>query len=346
MQRDRTKVTIYDVAQHAGVAISTVSRVLNDSAEVSDRTRSIVKQAIDDLNYTPDRTARTLAQQEFHSVAVALPSFTAPFHNEVLKGVRTSLKEGSLDLLICDLGSNDITRRLREFLRRGAVDALLICGVPVGDRLAAEIASIQAPAVLIGEVHPSFRGYHWDDVAGARDAVTHLVENGHERIAMIRAPGESRVQEDRIEGYRTALREADVPVDPELIVAGRIDKHAGFSEEDGYDAMQQILTSLPDVTAVFASSDVQALGAWSAIVESGLRVPDDIALVGYDDIKTSRYLGLSSVDQSMQKIAQAATSHLLDELYGRRSRSGSEVREITKVSPRLNIRRSSQKKRT
>lgn len=345
MQRDRTKVTIYDVARHAGVAISTVSRVLNESAEVSDRTRSIVKRAIDDLNYTPDRTARTLAQQEFHSVAVALPSFTAPFHNELLKGIRTALKEGDLDLLICDLGSENIARRLRQFLRRGAVDALLICGVPVDDRLAAEISSIQAPAVLIGEVHPSFRGYRWDDVAGARDAVSHLVEQGHERIAMIRAAGESRVQEDRIEGYRKALLEADLPVDDDLIVAGRIEKHAGFSEEDGYDAMQQILSELPDVTAVFASSDVQALGAWSAIVESGLRVPDDIALVGYDDIKTSRYLGLSSVDQSMQKIARAATSHLLDELYGRSSPASSTAREITTVSPKLNVRRSSRKMR-
>lgn len=342
MQRDKSKVTIYDVARHAGVAISTVSRVLNESAEVSDKTRSIVRRAIDDLNYTPDRTARTLAQQEFHSLAVALPSFTAPFHNEVLKGIRTSLKDGGLDLLICDLGSENIPGRLRKFLRRGAVDALIICGVPIDDRLAADIASIQAPSVLIGEVHPTFRGYHWDDVAGARDAVAHLIDQGHKRIAMIRASGQSRVQEDRIEGYRTALRDAGLEVDSDLIVAGRIDKHAGFSEEDGYDAMQQILSDISDVTAVFASSDVQALGAWSAIVESGLRVPDDIALVGYDDIKTSRYLGLSSVDQSMQKIAQAATSHLLDELYDRSSGS----REITTVSPKLNIRRSSQKKRS
>ncbi|NNF04988.1 MAG: LacI family DNA-binding transcriptional regulator [Rhodothermales bacterium] len=343
MQRDRSKVTIYDVARHAGVAISTVSRVLNESSDVSDRTRSIVKQAIDDLNYTPDRTARTLAQQEFHSVAVALPSFTAPFHNEVLKGIRTALKEGGLDLLISDLGSGNITQRLRQFLKRGAVDALLICGVPIDDTLAAEIASIQAPAVLIGEVHPFFRGYRWNDVAGARDAVTHLVQQGHERIAMIRASTDSRVQNDRVEGYRQALADAGLVANPDLIVPGRIDKHAGFSEEDGYDAMQQILSDLPGVTAVFASSDVQALGAWSAIVESGLRVPDDMALVGYDDIKTSRYLGLSSVDQSMQKIAREATSHLLDELY---NRSGSGSRDITTVSPRLNVRRSSQKRRS
>jgi LacI family transcriptional regulator len=128
-------------------------------------------------------------------------------------------------------------------------------------------------------------------------------------------------------------------VDESLIVMGHIGKHGGFSEEDGYDAMERLLADRPDVTAVFASSDVQAIGALAALNDRGLSAPDDVAIVGYDDIKTSRYIGLSSVDQSMQKIGFSATERLLARISGQEP---GPVKTVV-VSPTLNIRRTSRK---
>jgi LacI family transcriptional regulator len=339
MSRTKTRITIYDVAERAGVAISTVSRVLNQSPEVAEPTRIRVELAIEDLQYRPDRTARSLAQQEYNSLAVALPSFTAPFQNELLKGIRTVLREHALDLLICDLGSSQPERALVDFLQRGAVRGLLLCGVPVSESVRRELMTMHSPTVLIGHESDGFDAFRWDDAAGARQAVRHLLQEGHEHIAMIRANGDGALQRERISGYRAALEEHGRTVDESLIVMGHIGKHGGFSEEDGYDAMERLLADRPDVTAVFASSDVQAIGALAALNDRGLSAPDDVAIVGYDDIKTSRYIGLSSVDQSMQKIGFSATERLLARISGQEP---GPVKTVV-VSPTLNIRRTSRK---
>ncbi len=337
MHDEKGKVTIYDVAQRADVAISTVSRVLNDSLDVSDRMRVRVNLAIDELNYRPDRTATSLARQEKRMLAVAMPTFTTPFHTELLKGIRSSLQRTQLDLLLSDLGSSLREHSLFSFLQRGAVGGLLLAGVHVDERIATELRALQAPVVLIGSQWPSFDGFMWDETAGAKQAVSHLVELGHREIGMIRIQRDSRIQILRIAGYQSALREAGIAFDSSKLVTGKTEKHAGFSEEVGYEAMTDLMTIHPGITAVFASSDVQAIGAWAAISDSGRRVPEDIAVVGYDDIKTSRYIGLTSVDQSMQKIGERATELLLSRLSG----SNSEPARTTVVKPILNIRRSS-----
>ncbi len=337
MQARIKKVTIYHVAQSAGVAISTVSRVLNDSPEVSERTRARVKKAIKDLRYRPDRTAKALALNKRQMLVVAMPTFTTPFHNELLKGVRSSLQSAHMDLLLSDLGSKLRERSLFSFLRRGAVDGLLLAGVHVDEKIASELRRLRAPVVLIGSQWPSFDGFVWDETAGAQEAVSHLVEQGHKEIGMIRIQRDSRLQILRIAGYQSALRKARIKYEPSKIVCGETEKHAGFSEEAGYEAMNTLLTTHPSITAVFASSDVQAIGAWAAISESGRRVPEDIALVGYDDIKTSRYIGLTSVDQSMQDIGETATELLLSRL----SRSNSDPPTTKVIKPKLRVRRSS-----
>ena len=333
----KTHVTIYDVADHAGVAISTVSRVLNGSPDVSDITRKKVEQAISDLRYHPNRTARSLAQQDVRSLAVALPSFTAPFQNELLKGIRAYLREIEHDLLICDLGSHDQEGSLRKFLNRGAVRGLLLCGLPISDTLAEELAGGPSPCVLVGEQHPALDCWAWDDVSGAERAVRHLIKQGHEQIAMIRSGEDSPSQLQRIRGYKSALKEAGLPLRDEWIVAGRPQYHGGFSEEDGQDAMETILEAFPDCTAVFCSSDVQAIGAMAALRSVGKRIPEDMALVGYDDIKTSRFLGLSSVDQQMQAIGRVAAECL----YLKVSGSAPTNVQQTMIQPELAIRRTS-----
>ena len=339
MPLEKNKVTIYDVAARAKVAISTVSRVLNNSADVSDMTRARVLKAIDELKYRPDRTAKKLAQQRTPTIAVAVPTYTTPFHNELLKGVRMGLKDREVDLLLCDLGWRAPVKTLSGFLRRGTVDGLLLAGVQMDDSVAAELATLHAPTVIIGSTWDGMEAFDWDDVAGSRAAVEHLVSQGHERIAMIRSFTDSALQTDRILGYRQALEAAGIAFDKSLVRSGSTRKHEGFSEEAGHEAMQALLAleERDRPTAVFASSDVQAIGAWSAIVEAGLRVPEDVAVVGYDDLKTSQYLGLSSVDQSAQTIGREAT----DALIARMEDEVSEDPASRVLTPRLRVRRSS-----
>ena len=337
MPDDRSKITIYDVARRAGVAISTVSRVLNESPDVSTETRKRVNIAIHALNFRPDRHARQLAQQNAPTLAIAIPTLTTPFHNSLLKGIRVHLREQDLDLLLCDLGSSERHLALINFLQRGAVTGLLLVGLKVTEDIASELKSIGAAVSIIGYQHGEFDSYWWDDVEGARRAVAHLTSMGHKRIGMIRARADSRTQIRRIDGYRSALQAAGIAFDGSLVSAGTTEKHAGYSEESGYEAMKQLLDLREPVTAVFCTSDAQAMGAWMALRERGVSVPQDVALVGYDDVKTSRYVGLSSMDQAMQRVGEQAAIRLME----RMSDKLSEPAGSFCYTPELQVRYSS-----
>jgi len=335
--RDTSKTTIYDVAEHAGVAISTVSRVLNDSRDVSDSTRETVLKAIQKLQFRPNRTAKSLAQRATRTIAVAVPTFTTPFHNELLKGIRSALDGNDLDLLLCDLEWENPKATLQKFLARGAMDGLLVAGLEVDEEIATELKTLGAPVVLIGTQWEDMDSFYWDEEPGAKSAVQHLIDKGHTNIAMITTPHEdNRLRNARVLGYKAALEEADLTFDPSKIAQGETTKHDGFSEESGYEAMQTVLKTHPEATAVFASSDVQAIGAWQAIRHAGKSVPDDIAIIGYDDIKISRFIGLSSVAQNMHDVGEEAANVLLQRL----GRSGTEHTMAKLIHPALKVRKS------
>ena len=341
MSYNKGKTTIYDVAARAGVAISTVSRVLNKSNDVSDATREKVLQAISELQFRPHRTAKILAQKQSDSLVIALPSFTTPYHNSVLKGVRSRIRKEELDLILFDLGSEDPKKKLLDFLRRGAVEGLILV-LHVDDETISELQTLRAPVIILGVNSEEFDCYSWDEAAGAKKAVTHLLNQGHKRIGLITSQfDENKVMETRMSGYFSALDEAGLSVDKSLIQHGVTEKHAGISEESGYEAMQELLNQNDRVTAVFALSDAQAIGAWSAIRDAGLTVPDDIAIVGYGDIKTSRYIGLSSVDLKLQEIGHKATDVMIERLSRKVKQ---ESRQNVHIIPELQIRRSSLQK--
>jgi LacI family transcriptional regulator len=340
-EQDQEKTTIYDVAEHAGVAISTVSRVLNNSQDVSDATRERVMGAIRELQFRPNRTAKSLAQRATRTITVAVPTFTTPFHNELLKGVRDRLDDADIDLLLCDLDWEAPRKTLFNFLERGAMDGLIVAGLPIDEETGEDLASLGAPVVLIGGHWPPLDSFYWEEEPGVRQAMNHLLENGHTRIGMITTPHSNRLRDARVNGYQQALQEAGIEFDDNLVAHGETRKHDGFSEESGYEAMQELLELQDPVTAVFASSDVQAIGAWQAIREAGMEVPDDYSLVGYDDIKVSRFIGLTSVAQNMHYVGRKAT----DVLMSRINNSGSDKPVSELVKQELQIRKSSQKKR-
>jgi LacI family transcriptional regulator len=336
-EQDQEKTTIYDVAEHAGVAISTVSRVLNNSQDVSDATRERVMGAIRELQFRPNRTAKSLAQRATRTIAVAVPTFTTPFHNELLKGVRDRLDDADVDLLLCDLDWEAPRKTLFNFLDRGAMDGLIVAGLPIDEETGEDLMSLGAPVVLIGSQWKPLDSFYWEEEPGVLEAMNHLLENGHRRIGMITTPHNNRLRNARVNGYKQALKKANLPYDDTLVVHGETRKHDGFSEESGYEAMNELLSLDDPVTAVFASSDVQAIGAWQAIREAGMEVPDDVSLVGYDDIKVSRFIGLTSVAQNMHYVGEKATDVLLSRL----NNSGSDDPVSELVRPKLQIRKSS-----
>lgn len=313
-----TRPTIYDVADEAGVAISTVSRVLNGSTEVSDATRSRVQAAIRKLHFHPQRIARTLAQQSTTSIAVALPSATSLFFVELLKGVKDAMRDKDIDLLLCNLGSAQPYPTLQRFLNRGAVHGLLLMSLPVEGDVAEQLLSLQAPVVLLGTRYEGLDAFWWNDEAGARRATEYLIEQGHRRIGMVTAQSWSMSAAPRLAGYRAALDEAGIPFDPALVVTGATTKHAGYSEEAGAEAMEELMALDRRPTAVFAASDVQAYGAWAYARDHSIRVPRDVSIVGYDDLKLSRFLDLTSVTQGMLQAGLQATERLLERLKAQR----------------------------
>lgn len=333
----RSTATIHDVADRAGVSPATVSRVVNETGQTADATRERVLDAIEELRYRPNRTAKSLSQGATQTIAVAVPTFTTPFHNELLKGVRSRLKNVDTDLLLCDLEWAAPEASLTTFLERGAMDGLLAAGLPIGEAVANEVKKMGGPTVLIGNRWDDIDSFYWDETNGAWIATEHLIDRGHSRVGMITTHRESPIRNARIQGYKEALKAAGIQPRDEWIAVGHTRKHAGFSEESGYEAMQSLLDTNPGIRAVFASSDVQAIGAWQALRHEGLRVPDDVALVGYDDIKISRFIGLTSVAQNMHDIGEEATDLLLNRL-----RKAGPSGVFTKlVTPELVVRDSS-----
>lgn len=337
MSVTKESTTIHDVAERAGVSPATVSRVVNETGETAEATRRRVLEAVEELRYRPSRTAKSLSEGSTQTIAVAVPTFTTPFHNELLKGVRERLKEFNTDLLLCDLAWTDPEASLLDFLDRGAMDGLLAVGLSMTERVANEIKKLGGPTVLVGTRWDGFDSFYWDETTGAQMATEHLLDQGHTCIGMLTTHRESPIRSARIRGYKDALSAAGIHAREEWVAEGTTEKHAGFSEESGYEAMGALLERDDSITAVFASSDVQAIGAWQALRQRGLSVPDDVAIVGYDDIKVSRFIGLTSVAQNMHDIGARST----DLLMSRLQKTGPVELLSEVVTPELVVRDSS-----
>ncbi|GAB5409140.1 MAG: LacI family DNA-binding transcriptional regulator [Balneolaceae bacterium] len=304
------KVTIYEVAKDAGVAISTVSRVLNDSPNVSEETKKKVQKAIEELNFRPQVSARKLASKEPQLLAVAVPSFTTPFFNEVLKGVKDEIKKMDLDIILYNTGSKDPEEAVINFFDRGTADALILLSIDVSENIHKHLQTTHVPIVLVNAAHDSYNYFMVNDYQGGYMAGEHLVKKGFQNIGMITSPVKTRSSEDRERGFKDALKNYKMKIDKSLFVTGDTTKHAGFTEEAGFEAIHKYdkMGRYPD--AVFCANDTQALGALHALSRLGMKVPDDIAIMGYDNIKLSKYLDLTTIDQQMHTIGIQATARL------------------------------------
>ncbi len=291
-------VTIRDVARYAGVGVGTVSRVLNDSPSVSDPTRQKVLAAIEALDYTPNPIARRLSLRKTLAVAVIVPFFTRPAFTERLRGVEHALSDSEYDLILFNVETTD--RRdayFRDVPRRERFDGLLIVSLSPRNGEIDHFLAAGVPTVLVDARHPGFSRVVIDDVAGGQLATQHLIDLGHREIGFVGDPLENPFNfvssRDRFQGYRQALAGAGLTFRPEYHVQGEHGREQARR-------MARDLLALPDPpTAIFAASDTQAIGVLEAASDCGLRVPEDLSVIGYDDIEIAEYLHLSTIRQPL-----------------------------------------------
>jgi LacI family transcriptional regulator len=305
--------TIRELAARSGVSVATVSRVLNDYEDVSEKTRRKVLRIAQELDYTPSAAARTLVTQRSHVLGIVLvtgeshPDLQHPFLQEVLVGVKRLAGEEGYDLLLfatADTGNGFGTPDLVKRCRYHRVDGVVLMGVHAHDPEVQKLSSSNIPCVAVDlDLLGRRTGYVIsDNVAGAGLAVRHLREAGRTRIALIGGPTATRPGADRLLGYREELGRLGLPYRDDYVQEG------DFYAESGYAAMQTLLALAEPPDAVFAASDLMAVGAMRAIEHGGLRVPDDIAIVGFDDIQLASLVrpGLTTVRQDGQGLGVAA----------------------------------------
>ncbi|MDT4936523.1 MAG: LacI family transcriptional regulator, repressor for deo operon, udp, cdd, tsx, nupC, and nupG [Pseudonocardiales bacterium] len=302
--------SIEDVARRAGVSIATVSRALRGLPDVAAATRDRVLTAAADLNYIASPFAARLASGRTATVGVVVPFVNRWFFAEVIDTVEMALRRTGFDLLLYNLGDEDGRARFFEVMpMRKRVDGVLIISLVLSDDEFEALGSLGTPVGLLGLERPGFVSSSIDDVASARAAVEHLLELGHRRIGLIGGDTDDPMRFTpplhRRDGYRDALTAADVELDPDLEVLGY------FTVDGGSEAMHRLLEVSDRPTAVFAESDEMAYGALRTIRRAGLRVPQDVALVGFDDQANAEMMDLSTMRQPVAEQALDVTTRLL-----------------------------------
>ena len=309
--------TLEAVAARAGVSRGTVSRVINDSPRVSERTRQAVLAVIEELGYVPNHAARTLVTRRTDTVALVVSEpeervFTEPFFAGVLRGIGGALSAAGLQLLLAMAHAVPERTRLERYLAGHHVDGVLLLSQHDHDTLPGLLSRLRIPLVLGGSRQQALVYVDVDNVGGARQAVAHLAGTGRRTIATITGPSDMRAGRDRLAGYRDALDAAGLRLDEGLIAPG------DFGPDSGARAMRALLAGRPDVDAVFAASDPMAVEAVRVLRAAGRRVPDDVAVVGFDDSDLARHADppLTTVHQPLERMGQEMSRLLLAQLTG------------------------------
>jgi LacI family transcriptional regulator, galactose operon repressor len=303
--------TIHDVALEAGVGIGTVSRVANNSPRVKPATRERVQTAIDRLNYKPDPIARSLISKRTNSLGVIVPFFTRPFFMEVLRGVEAVSVRFGRELVLYNVETKaQGDRYFSELPMHRKVDGLLIVSLTPDNAVSCRLKDLGLPVVLIDAYSPMFTSLVVNNVEGAYQAVRCLIEKGHRRIGFINGEIEGNFKfnkaNDRLIGLHRAFGEADLLFEPELVLTSE------WSRMGGKQAALQLLSQLKRPTAIFAASDIQAVGVLEAAKDLGILVPEQLSVIGFDGIEVSELLDLTTVQQPMQEMGEVAAAALVE----------------------------------
>lgn len=307
-------LTLEDIAKKAGVSRSTVSRVVNNQPNVSEEVRSRVQEVIRATGYHPNASARSLASRRSAMVGLVLPHsfrafFTDPYFPHLLQGITHGCNQYDQTLgLFLVSNKEDEEKIFSRVSHSGMLDGVIVQAGHHGDPMMVRLAQADIPLVFLGRPFQAENVSYIDidNVEGSYNATVHLIRLGYRRIATIAGPAHSTAGIDRKQGYLNALNERDLPADDSLVVEG------DFSERGGYHAMQTLLSQEPE--AVFAASDIMAVGAMRAAQEAGLSIPDDIAFVGFDDLPLpiTPDPPLTTIRQPVSRFGITAVETLID----------------------------------
>lgn len=308
--------TLEAVAARAGVGRGTVSRVINGSTKVSDRARTAVQRAIEELGYVPNRAARTLVTRRTDTVALVVSEseerlWDEPYFAGIIRGMSAGLADTGLQMILAIAQSATDHERLERYLTGHHVDGVMLISLHGDDPLPGRLEDSGVPTVLNG-FPVGLRPVSYvdaDNRGGARQAVEYLVGRGRRRIATITGAQDMAVGVDRLAGYREALRAAGLP---EMVAVG------DFSETSGTAGMRELLERAPDIDAVFAASDPMAVGAMRVLKERGRRIPTDVAVVGFDDSTIAQHADppLTTVHQPVGEMGREMARLLVARIRG------------------------------
>jgi DNA-binding LacI/PurR family transcriptional regulator len=313
MEKKNKNSTIYDVAKHAGVSITTVSRMLNDPNKVNSETRKRVLASIDALSFVPKAEARARAMQKNGRIGVITPFFTAPSFIQRLRGIAEALSPKNFELIIYTVGStNHLQGYLSTLPLTGNLDGLIILSLPVDDTEARRLIDHGLPTVLIEYPHPQLNCVEIDDAHGGYMAATYLLKKGHRRIAFL---GDTDLPEYaihpvslRLSGFRQALKESGIAL-PDTFV-----RLAPYSQEQTRQVARELLGLSEPPTAIFAATDFQALGVLKAAHQLNVAVPEQLAVIGFDDLDMAEYADLTTVCQHLDESGKLAVEILISQI--------------------------------
>jgi len=334
------KLTIKEIAKLSGVSQATVSRVLNNSASVKEETKRRIEKIIEEYHYTPNAVARSLSKNETNNIGVIIPDISNPFFCEVIKGVSSVANENGLNIILCDTHENQQKEiHFLNSLKNEKLKGIII--TPVSDTYQFDsdysnlLEGMNVPIILVDRdvKYSNFDGVFIDNIKGAFEATSALIQEGHRNIAVIAGPTTSKPGRDRLIGYKKEYMMNNIPINEELIFYG------DFGLESGYNNAKKILNSKHKPTAIFSCNNLMTIGVLKALTELHLQIPDDIALIGFDDIEILDTLGfkISSISRPTFEMGEIAMEMLINQLKNRNKAKDNTVNRVTLI-PQLILR--------
>lgn len=302
--------TMREVAEHAGVSVTTISHIINDTRPVSDELRQRVLAAMQELGYQPNRLARSLRRGETHTIGMIIPDSVNPFFAEVARGIEDKGFEEQYSVIICN-SDGDLKKELlyTNLLTEKQVDGIIFVAAGVSTEHITVLRERKIPVVVVDRQIPgvSVDSVLTDNTLGGWQATHHLIQLGHKRIGCIRGPSALTPSADRLVGYRKALEEEGYDFDEALIVKG------DFQYQSGHQMARRLLELKDTPTAIFACNDLMAMGAICAATEMDLRIPEDLSVVGFDDVSLASFTNptLTTIAQPKYEMGVMAVEMLI-----------------------------------
>ncbi len=323
-------VTIRDVSKKSGYSVATVSRVINDSDLVTEETKKKVGQVIKDLGFVPNNTARGLSTRKSNTIGMIVPNISNPFFGELIKGAEEAAGKNGFNIIILNSSyNNEKTIKDIMILKSRNVDGIIMSSVDFDESIYNTLVENGIPFVLTGPVLSNHKINYVsvDNLEGAKKAIKHLIELGHERIGYMSGDYASYLNKLRLQGYREALEANNIKIDKELVFKENIEKNI-----DKFMKMK----SEDKPTAIFTFNDYMALDYMEKLEEKGIKIPEDVAVVGFDNIKMASYysIGLTTVDNRQEEFGEKSFELLQDIIKGKTE----ETHQII-TKPKLIIRK-------